>query len=387
MQPTGSPFRPLAIILLIHLLLSMPAGASAKDKPATLINIRHHAYPDHTRIVFDLNQPATYKTTRSSDLQALSIHLSNVILGELLQKNRGIAVKSGLLKKIEVRQKKATIDIILTFKNIDFYKISPISDPDRLIIDAFPSNLAPKKEGRAHVIPKPPPPPVYRIRTIVIDPGHGGDDSGTIGKSGLTEKEVVLDVSLRLKDLIVRKLKKQVMMTREKDIFLSLEERTLLANGRKADLFVSVHANAHPKRSMQGIEIYLLGVATDEHAIATAARENATTDGGKADFQEMILSDLEKEYNLNASLELAHLIEKAFIEKLGGKYATVSLGVKRAPFYVLAKTNMPAILAEISFLSNPLEERRLKNRQYRQRIAEALYAGIERYIQSLKKRS
>ncbi len=385
MQPTGSPSRPLAVILLIQLFLSLPASTSAKESPATLINIRHHAYPDHTRIVFDVNQPTNYKTARLPGLQTLSIHLPNMILGEIFQKDRIITVKSGFLKTIEIRQEEAAINVMLTFKNRYFYKISSISDPDRLVIDAFPSNPALKKGDLTPAISKNP--PVYSIRTIVIDPGHGGDDPGTIGKSGLTEKAVVLDVSRRLKDLVVRKLKKEVLMTREKDFFLSLEERTLLANGRKADLFISVHANAHPKRSMQGIEIYLLGVATDEQAIATAARENATADGNEVNFQEMILSDLEKEYNLNASLELAHLTEKAFIEKLGRKYATVSLGVKRAPFYVLAKTNMPAILAEISFLSNPLEERRLKNRQYRQRIAEALYTGIDQYIRSSKKKS
>jgi N-acetylmuramoyl-L-alanine amidase len=371
----------------------IPQGVA--QGPAVVANIRNRTYPDYTRVVIDLNRPVLYKT-RSVSSQTLSIILSQATLGELFKRTRTFLVDKGILKKIELKpREQGEIEVLLTFSKLGRHKIIPLTDPDRLVIDLFPTEQEspPKKgtevEGRVdpprkkNVIP----PPSLQIQTIVIDPGHGGKDPGAIGSHGLTEKEVVLDVSHRLRLLIQKQLKKEVIMTRNDDTFIPLDERTLLANTKKADLFVSVHANSSPKRNTQGIEVYLLGRATDENAIATAARENATSHKAALDFQEVILNDLEREFTLNESLEFAHLTQNAFIETLIPKYPTETLGVKRAPFFVLAHTNMPAILAEISFISNPLEEKRLKNPLYRQKVAEALFIGIKQYIRALEAKS
>lgn len=358
------------------------------SEATVLSNIRHWAYPDYTRVVIDLNRPASFEVEKSSST-SLSVRLSDAVLGDLFKKNRSIVVRDAPLKQIEAKQKERnTVDVVLTFKQLGSHKVIPLSDPDRLVIDISNGKQetvtarAEEKSPQPDVTALLPPPPPFAIKTIVIDPGHGGKDPGAIGVNGLEEKEVVLDISLRLRDLIEKKLKKKVIMTREEDLFIPLDERTLLANAQKADLFISVHANSSPKRSTQGVEVYFLGRATDERAIEVAARENATSQKAALDFQEIILNDLERDFNMNESLEFAHLTENAFVEQLISKYPTASLGVKRAPFYVLANTNMPAILAEISFLTHPAEARRLRSSPYRQKIAEALFKGIERYLDS-----
>lgn len=374
----------------IETLLGSPPSPASET--ALLSNIRHWAYPDYTRVVIDLNRPPSFQVEKPS-ASSLSVRLSGTVLGDLFKKNRTIVVRDGLLRQIEAKQKERdVVDIVLTFKKLGSYKVIPLSDPDRLVIDLHngkqdtPTAKSDSEEPptRSDVTALLPPPPSFTIKTIMIDPGHGGKDPGALGVNGLEEKEVVLDVSLRLKELIEKKLKKKVMMTRDQDVFIPLDERTLMANAQKADLFVSVHANSSPRRSTQGIEVYFLGRASDDRAIEVAARENATSQKAARDFQEVILNDLERDFNINASLEFAHLTQNAFVEQLISKYPTASLGVKRAPFYVLANTNMPAILAEISFLTNPAEEKRLRSSQYRQKIAESLLRGIERYLDSVK---
>lgn len=369
------------------------AGTSSviKTDLATIANVRHWTYPKYTRVVIDLDRPVSYHIDRRGSAEVISVQLSGARLGELFKKSRLITVKDGVLKKIEISQNGIDqVEVLLTFKKLGPHKAVPLVDPDRLVIDTFhKTDPANPKQGvdlsdqvNTPTPPPIPPPPSFEIRTIVIDPGHGGKDPGAIGSRGLTEKEVVLDVSLRLKDLIKKRLKKEVVMTRDRDVFIPLEERTILANEKNADLFISVHANSSPKRHTQGIEVYLLGRATDENAIATAARENATSQKAVLDFQEIILNDLERDFTLNESLEFAHFTQNAFVENLIPEYPTVSLGVKRAPFFVLAHTKMPSILAEISFISNPVEEKRLRNGSYRQKVAEALFKGVEQYLHS-----
>lgn len=367
-----------------------PAPPSAPETTplSNISNIRHWAYPDYTRVVVDLDRPAPFKVEKSSPT-SLTVRLSDAVLGDLFKKNRSIVVREGPLKRIEAKQNgRNTVDVVLTFKLLGSHKVIPLSDPDRVVIDVANGKqktvTSPAKEEAAEPDGTAllPPPSLFTIKTIMIDPGHGGKDPGAIGVNGLEEKEVVLDVSLRLKNLIEKNLKKKVIMTRDQDVFISLDERTLVANAEKADLFISVHANASPKRNTQGIEVYFLGRATDDRAIEVAARENATSEKAARDFQEVILNDLERDFNVNASLELAHITEGAFVEHLISKYPTTSLGVKRAPFYVLAHTNMPAILAEISFLTHPAEGKRLRSAAYRQKIAESLFRGIERYLDS-----
>lgn len=355
------------------------------DAPAFVVNIRHAPHPDYTRIVIDLSRPVLYSLTWVSST-TLAVELSPAVLGVTLQEKRSFSIQEKFLKKIEVKKgERDEINLMIDFETSSEYKVFTLPNPDRLVIDVFHPKPEDEVESNLNLpdstIRIPPP---FEIKTIVIDPGHGGKDPGASSRRGLTEKDIVLDVALRLKTLLQKELKKKVIMTREEDVFISLKDRTELANRKKADLFISIHVNSAPKQHVKGIEIYLLGRATDEGAIATAARENATSEAAALNFQELILNDLEREFTSNASLELAHHTQESLIKHLIPNYPTTALGVKQAPFFVLAHTDMPAILAEISFLSNKIEEKRLRTKRYRQHVAEAIYKGVEAYIQSLK---
>jgi N-acetylmuramoyl-L-alanine amidase len=222
-----------------------------------------------------------------------------------------------------------------------------------------------------------------KIGRVVIDPGHGGHDTGTIGPTGLREKDLVLDVALRLKKLLVRNTGASVVLTRRDDTFVPLEERTAIANEKAADLFISIHANASRDRSARGVETYYLNFTSNPAALEVAARENATS-------QESVheLEDLLKKIAMTEKIEESQAFARLVQHQV---YATLARagsvphdrGLKKAPFVVLIGANMPSILAEISFLTNPRDERLLKRSDYRQRISEALYVGIARYVNTL----
>jgi N-acetylmuramoyl-L-alanine amidase len=222
-----------------------------------------------------------------------------------------------------------------------------------------------------------------KIGRIVIDPGHGGHDTGTIGPTGLREKDVVLDVGLRLKKLLERKAGCEVIMTRSDDTFIPLEERTAIANAKAADLFVSIHANASSDRSARGIETYYLNFTSSPEALEVAARENATSQESVHQLQDLIQKIALTE-KIEESEEFARQLQKDVYLRtmqLSGKQP--DRGVKKAPFVVLIGANMPSVLAEISFLTNPRDEKSLRRSDYRQKIAEALYQGILDYVNHL----
>ncbi|MBI4465258.1 MAG: N-acetylmuramoyl-L-alanine amidase, partial [Acidobacteria bacterium] len=222
-----------------------------------------------------------------------------------------------------------------------------------------------------------------KIGRIVLDPGHGGHDTGTIGPTGLHEKDLVLDLAQRLGQLITERLGSEVILTREVDAFLPLEARTALANEREADLFLSIHANASRSKSARGIETYYLNFTTDPEALEVAARENAVSQETISQLQTLVqkiaLAD-----KVDESREFATRVHKALANGIAGKSRRgFDRGVKKAPFVVLIGANMPSVLAEVSFLSNPQDEKSLRTSEYRQKIAEALFSGIESYVKTL----
>ncbi len=224
-----------------------------------------------------------------------------------------------------------------------------------------------------------------KIGRVVIDPGHGGHDTGTIGPTGLREKDMVLDVALRLKKLIERSTESQVLLTRSDDTFIPLEERTAIANEKAADLFISIHANASRDRSARGIETYYLNFTSNPEALEVAARENATSQESVHQLQSLIQKIAMSE-KVEESQQFAKLVEREVHSSLAKAGNTQkNRGVKKAPFVVLIGANMPSILAEISFLTNPRDERLLNRPDYRQKIAEGLYQGIVRYMNTLGK--
>lgn len=222
-----------------------------------------------------------------------------------------------------------------------------------------------------------------KIGKIVIDPGHGGHDTGTIGPHGLLEKDLVLDVSRRLGKMLESRLGAQVVFTRRDDTFIPLSTRTSIANQEQADLFVSVHANSSHDQDARGVETYYLNFTSSPEALEVAARENAASDQDIHQLQDLVKKIALKE-KIEESREFASDVQQSLHSGLAAKTSGVrDRGVKKAPFVVLIGANMPSILAEISFISNPGDEKRLKTPEYRQRIAESLYRGISRYVEGL----
>ena len=222
-----------------------------------------------------------------------------------------------------------------------------------------------------------------KVARIVIDPGHGGFDTGTIGPSGLEEKDLVLDVGLRLRKLIETQTNSEVFMTRSTDKFIPLEERTAIANEDGADLFISIHANASSDHRVRGIETYFLNFTSDPEALKLAARENATSQESVHQLQDLI-QKIALNNKIEESQELARNIQTVLYKRMSkGSRGIHNRGVRKAPFVVLIGANMPSILTEISFLSNAHSERLLKSSAYREQIAKALFNGIEAYIGNL----
>ena len=222
-----------------------------------------------------------------------------------------------------------------------------------------------------------------KIGRIVIDPGHGGHDTGTIGPDGLMEKDLVLDVSLRLGRLLESRLGADVVYTRDDDTFIPLETRTAIANEKQADLFISVHANSSPDPDARGVETYYLNFTSSPDALEVAARENAVSEKSIHELQDLVKKITLKE-KIDESRELASDVQTSLYQGLSNKNPNLhNRGVKKAPFVVLIGANMPSILAEISFVSNPIDEQRLETPEYRQKIAESLYKGIAKYVGGL----
>jgi N-acetylmuramoyl-L-alanine amidase len=222
-----------------------------------------------------------------------------------------------------------------------------------------------------------------KIGKIVIDAGHGGHDTGTIGPNGLLEKDVVLDVAKRLGRLLETRLGAEVVYTRQDDTFVPLETRTAIANRERADLFISVHANSSRDSDARGVETYYLNFTSSPEALEVAARENAVSEKSIHELQDLVKKIALKE-KIEESREFAGDVQESLYGGLSLNNAGVrNRGIKKAPFIVLIGANMPSILAEISFVSNPTDERKLETTEHRQRIAESLYRGVSKYVSGL----
>ena len=383
---------------------------SAGIRPSALLNeIKHWSNPDYTRISLELNRDVTWETHELGKGSPgkpgrVYIDLNRTRLGTSV---RDITIGDGLLKGARVGQYKAdVVRVVLDTENIKDFKVFPLSDPARLIIDvrgerpteitrleqtisAMPERMViPKLEESPSNVEKkaksPRKPIISRIRRVVVDPGHGGHDSGALGPNGTQEKDVVLAIGLRLRELFKEELGLDVVMTRSTDVFIPLEERTAIANKVNADLFLSVHANAAPNRLASGIETYYLNLAKTDKVAQLAAKENGTS-LEKVSVLQAILFDLMANYKLNDSAHLADEVQKSLHKKIRGRYSEVkNLGVKQGPFYVLVGATMPSILVETAFLSNATEESRLKDPAYLEMTAEGILEGVRSYIMSLK---
>jgi N-acetylmuramoyl-L-alanine amidase len=378
--------------------------SSSNGKLAKVKNIRHWSGKAYTRVVIDLDKEVRYKYQTLSKPSRIYFDLLDSKLESSL-KNKSFPVKDEFLQKVRVAQnKKDVVRVVLDFATISDYSVFSLYNPDRVVIDILgrgegreikPEHIENKDktdtiaEDKQPSLPKPNKEGKYtlarqlglQVGTVVIDPGHGGGDPGAIGYNGLQEKMVTLDIAQRLKKILEDQLECNAILTRSDDTYMTLEERTAIANTNSADLFLSIHTNANPSKSTRGVETYFLNFAISPEAAALAARENAISHKNMAKLQ-----DLVKKITLNTKIdeskELAHNIQNNMYSYLK-RWGIVNLGVKQAPFYVLIGANMPSILVEVSFITHPVEESLLEKESYRQHIAEALYEGIKSYMSSL----
>jgi N-acetylmuramoyl-L-alanine amidase len=222
-----------------------------------------------------------------------------------------------------------------------------------------------------------------KIGKIVIDAGHGGHDTGTIGPNGLEEKDLVLEVGRRLGKMLETRLGAEVVYTRKDDTFIPLETRTAIANQERADLFISIHANSSHDPAARGVETYYLNFTSSPEALEVAARENAVSEKSIYELRDLVKKIALKD-KIEESREFAGDVQQSLHSGLAAKSPAIrDRGVKKAPFIVLIGANMPSILAEISFVSNPTDEHRLETAEYRQRIADSLYRGVAKYVSGL----
>jgi N-acetylmuramoyl-L-alanine amidase len=256
-------------------------------------------------------------------------------------------------------------------------KSKAVKEPDA---DAVPARAAvPTADGETSLVRA----LGLKIGRIVIDPGHGGHDSGTLGADGIQEKDVVLDVALRLGQLLHDRLGSEIIYTRSDDTFIPLETRTAIANKAQADLFLSIHANSSPDASARGVETYYLNFTSSPDALETAARENAVSDQSIHQLSDLVKKIALKD-KIEESREFASDVEASLYGGLQkGNTGLKDRGVKKAPFVVLIGANMPSILAEISFVTNEKDARQLQEPEYRERVAESLYKGVAKYAGGL----
>jgi N-acetylmuramoyl-L-alanine amidase len=403
-----------------------PNKPVAKSKPV-LEKIRHWSNPDYTRISLYTRAKTHYKVGK---LAADKINDKPPRLYvDLLEANPGSDLKSlidvsdSVVERIRCASKDGGgTRVVIDLDETRQHRVFPMDDPARVVIDinieddpaaqiigsklakekvaqketpktktAKPIKKIQKKESKkiAKVLKKKSRPGAslsmlagLKLKKVVIDPGHGGKDPGAIGPKGTLEKDIALEIAKSLKEKLQKQLGLQVFLTRSNDRFIPLEERTAFANKRNADLFISVHCNAHSNRRFRGVETFYLDLTNDRYAIKLAARENATSEKSISDLR-YILADLALKSNVDDSIMVSNFIQKGMVGSLRKKYNKVkNMGVKAALFYVLIGARMPSILVEASFISNHLEEKRLKSAAYREKLINGIVDGIKNFIEA-----
>ncbi len=415
--------------------IKLPEKIIRRDKRNSLVNVlpvKYWSSQDYTRIVIKASSPVHF----SSDLLEQTTGQPRRLYLDFEQSyippkfRSPVPIEDGLLKQVRTGQfNDSTVRVVLDIESISDYKIFSLNDPFRVVVDvhgnkkkAISNNdaanntqkrnkkttLASSTDSTFHhevdssfitlrdrkkikatskATPLPKTSTKYSlaqqlglgIRKIVIDPGHGGRDPGAVA-FGYKEKNIVLQIAKKLSNVLSTRYGYEVVLTRDTDIFIPLEERTAIANTLNGDLFISIHINAHSDKKVGGIETYFLNLATNAEAMRVAAYENATSTHNINEMQD-ILSNLMKNSKINESSRLADQVHSTLISGLHSKnYQVRDLGVKQAPFYVLIGAEMPAILAEISFITNPAEAKLLASDDYLKSIATQIAAGVASYV-------
>lgn len=392
-------------------------AVSAQLQPGSgegrLTALRHWSNPGYTRIVLDVSKEARFTSHYlAADAAAgtpprLYIDIEKTGLDDNLQETT--LVDDGLLRQIRTgRPQPDTVRVVLDLVSMGDYKVFPLSDPWRIVIDIAADKAPVLKSNQAEITalpgtagdaiakvlkdaPQAPPPHIAKppaaaagLRRIVVDAGHGGKDPGAVGANGLLEKDVTLKLAKELARELTRELGCEVILTRDRDVYLPLEERTAIANKVGADLFISLHANATKNRKAYGIETYYLNFSKNDQAAAVAARENGTSLKQVSDL-ELILFDLMANSKINESSRLAAVIQETLVRNMSKKYSDIKdLGVRQGPFYVLLGASMPSVLVETAFISHPREEKRLASGDFQKAAAQAIALAVKDYAVSNK---
>ncbi len=387
---------------------ALPATSLAGDSVIT--DLRVWSNPEYTRIVVNVGHEKGYShrlLKKDPDInkpfQRLYVDVEQTRLGKDIAEHTPI--NDNLLIQARAGQYLPhTVRVVVDIKFFENYKVFSLKDPFRIVIDVWGkgSNGSPPVSSAPVIADSDKPEPEKQskglttdnlqssnitrqfalgVRKIIIDPGHGGSDPGAPGYyPNQWEKDLVLKMAKRLAAILKDRLNCTVLLTRTEDKKLTLEERTAIANTKRADLFISLHCNAAKNKSLKGIETYFLNLANDNQAIAVAARENATSEKNISDL-DYILSDLMKNAKIEESTRLANIVHQNFVKGMKAKYSDIAdLGVKQAPFYVLLGARMPSILIETSFISHKIEGKRLMEDSYQKAVCESIADGIEKYI-------
>ena len=392
-----SPRIGLALFLCVVISGEFVGRADAIEHNV-LRDIRCMGGKDYSRLVLELSGPVEYTLQR---LPAGRLHVD--LRGARLSGTApATPCRAGMpLAQVRTVQTDLGIRLILDVPQLSNARVFPMPDPFRLVVDLEASMATPTP---ARALPTPalsaldrrrvqPPAPVTpsaahaRRTKIVIDPGHGGKDPGARGVGGIEEKNIVLAIALRLRDLLQTAPEFEVVLTRDSDVFLSLEERTARANGERADLFLSIHANASPNSAGSGIETYYLNNTNDRAILRLAAMENGiasvTGKRGRDRDTALLLSTLIQNYKVAESATFAERIQTGAVGSVTEQWQGVrNLGVKQGPFYVLVGAGMPCVLVEVSFVTHPEEGVRLAQPSYQQAIAVGLLRGIREFATS-----
>ncbi|HMK44884.1 MAG TPA: N-acetylmuramoyl-L-alanine amidase [Dissulfurispiraceae bacterium] len=393
-----------AVMFGVLFLVALSIVSAEASSPVEVRGVRQLAGEKTVRLIFDLSASASYAKGKLANPDRYFIDLKGARLASSCPKT--VSVGDKIVKTVRLGRFSAeTVRVVLELTT-DKYDVRtvPMDEPSRLVVDIGPKGEFSRKpatkpevpkEHRSDVVPsripgsKPEQPRdgADVRRKVVIDAGHGGHDPGAVGKNGLYEKDVVLDIALQAKAVLMKKYPGyDVVLTRDRDVFIPLDKRAEIANRMNADLFVSIHANASTNRKARGMETYLLNWTNDEESLRVAARENAISLKKMRQVQNDVsamLASLERESKRDESIKLSGFIQNAMVSGISQSYPdTANLGVKQALFYVLVGAKMPSALVEVAFISNAEEERLLTKESYRLKIASAVAGGINDYFLS-----
>jgi len=345
--------------------------------------IRHYTHPDKTRIVIDISEKSPYQVFTLTDPDRIVVDVE-ASLSQLSEEQKEIQLEDLLVRRVRMGQfTQDTVRIVIDLQEKYEFQVFDLSSPPRIVVDIFTPQSQLDITTKTEVSEKAETEKVNHP-VIVIDPGHGGSQPGAIGPSGLKEKEVALDIALRLRN----KLQNDgftVYLTREKDIEVPLEDRPLMAVQKEAIAFISIHTNSVIQKgssTARGIETYVL----NSRYIGASAKDVADRENRASQFYHyeddilnQIIADLEESASISFSLDFADIIQKKLVQHTG----LDNRGIKQAPFIVLKGLNMAGVLIEVGFISNPNEEKLLKTPEFREKVAQALSEAVKEYVSNI----